>query len=587
MEESWTILRCGGGHAAVVYDCIAGDNKVVPERVIIWDDGQSIHTIFNPKLGFQHCRSSDSILELTSVANNPNRIHLSFYICVGDPETRKKLSNEITNIFSNICTIEFPNAIHRTSFISPSSKLGTGNYIGPFAVIHANASVASFCIINTHSVVEHDCVLDDFVNMNPHSVICGNVHINTLSTIGANATIREKLSITSNVMIGMNSTVTKTITESGTWFNNASAQMKTTMPISSIHNDEEVHQIQNTAAVVMADIRWCRKKPFSLERFSQYLDPSIRSGHLTNNGPLQSVLAEKVKKYCNSVKDVVLAASGTAALHALLAAYSLKFEKSLRWATQSFTFPVAFQGPASDSVVLDMDLIHFGPRFEQLDLLKDTFDGVIITNLFGLQCNIQKYQKWCKLHNKLLVFDNAATPIGFISETNECIHDIGDGAIISLHETKPMGRGEGGAIFVCNNMKSHVIRAMNFGFDIIANIRVGHRLCSNWRMSDFAAAAICDHIDNMISEQYIDKHNQLIKCISNKIQYTELKFNINFSFPTLAPCLFIELPSYTMNKVDDICTYLKELQPQVEAKRYYIPLVSRVEVPNAWLLFDR
>ena len=43
---------------------------------------------------------------------------------------------------------------------------------------------------------------------------------------------------------------------------------------------------------------------------------------------------------------------------------------------------------------------------------------------------------------------------------------IGDGSIISLHETKPIGRGEGGAVFVSSDMAPFVHKALNFGYDI-------------------------------------------------------------------------------------------------------------------------
>ena len=43
---------------------------------------------------------------------------------------------------------------------------------------------------------------------------------------------------------------------------------------------------------------------------------------------------------------------------------------------------------------------------------------------------------------------------------------IGDGSIISLHETKPLGRGEGGAVFVSAEMVPFVHKALNFGYDI-------------------------------------------------------------------------------------------------------------------------
>jgi dTDP-4-amino-4,6-dideoxygalactose transaminase len=77
------------------------------------------------------------------------------------------------------------------------------------------------------------------------------------------------------------------------------------------------------AASRRARIRWCPTKPFSTDKFTSYLQTSLEARQLTNGGPLQAVLAARVQTLTGCQNRVIPAASGTAALHALCAGWSL------------------------------------------------------------------------------------------------------------------------------------------------------------------------------------------------------------------------------------------------------------------------
>ena len=79
------------------------------------------------------------------------------------------------------------------------------------------------------------------------------------------------------------------------------------------------------------------------------------------------------------------------------------------------------------------------------------------------------------------------------------VHDVGAVAFISFHETKPNGRG--GVISIGADVAPFVHKAMNFGFNISNQLLIPSRFSSNWRMSDFAAAVTCHHIDTFKSEK--------------------------------------------------------------------------------------
>ena len=327
-------------------------------------------------------------------------------------------------------------------------------------------------------------------------------------------------------------------------------------------------------------IRWCPRKPFRPSRFCAYLEASLATGQLTNGGPLQRVLAERVQSWTGATHAVVLTANGTAALHALVSAHALMRKRRLRWATQAYTFPVSMQGPLADSVVLDLDAKHWGPCLAGLDSVKSDIDGVIVTNVFGYLADVGVYEAWCRANGKLLVFDNAATPLGRVA--GRCIHDYGDGAIISLHETKPIGRGEGGAAFAPPTLHPYLQQAINFGFDVPAGLHVGSRLASNYRMSDIAAAAVLDHLDTVASARWDERVGALAQHAHACLRRHGLSPLLPTRQPCLPACLIARLPAHA-------CAHAVEQGMQgsgVEAKRYYRPLADKSAAPRAWHVFD-
>jgi dTDP-4-amino-4,6-dideoxygalactose transaminase len=160
------------------------------------------------------------------------------------------------------------------------------------------------------------------------------------------------------------------------------------------------------------------------------------------------------------------------------------------------------------------------------------------------------------------------------------------GSIISLHETKPIGRGEGGAVIVDSEVQQHVMCAMNFGFSAATGVRLGHRGCSNWRMSDIAAAAICDHLDTVIDDHWVQRCSNLARFAQQELQNRGLNAKLNITVPTILSCLLITVPDCACGQIDELCSRLSKRQLSIEAKHYYYPLATRAEVPVAWQWFD-
>lgn len=551
------VLRGGGRHAAVVWEQIACMYKDIQ----VWDDTTNDADL-HPLL--QHLPRFDLNNFKSDTGDGQSISSIDCFVAVGSPNVRKILVEQVKN--SSLLSIYFPTVVHKSAVIADTAQIGIGCFIGPQALVNTNARVGDFCLINTAVIVEHDCRLGDYATLNPGAVLLGSVVVESLATLGANASVRENRTVMTEAIVGMGAAVVRDINGplDGFW-GGVPAR-----PISRMTVNDEGHKI-----------RWCLKKSFSMDRYAQYLRRSLEKGHLTNDGPLQSVLHSKVKNLVRTNREVLLSSNGTSALHALVAGLELRKGRHLRWVTQAFTFPSSIQGPLSDAFVCDIDENLQGPCIRYLNERKATFDGVIVTNCFGYQTEILAYEKWCIQNDKLLIFDNAATPLGFV-EDGRCIHDIGDGAFISFHETKPFGRGEGGAIFTGTDIAPFVHQAMNFGYDIPNQVRIPNRYSSNWRMSDFAAAAICDHIDNIVSGKWEGKLNTLTRFAAEELGKRGYDMALTLRYPTILSCLFVDLGD---QPGEATCRQLNS--HGTEAKHYYCPLVDRTAAPRAWELYDR
>ena len=174
------IIRCGGSHAGVVFETIAEkyQDLLLAKNVYVWDDSGETHSKILCNLSV--IKSSQQMLALCKGEVS----HI--YVCNGNPAFREKFVNEIT-ILLRYEKYEFPNAIHKLAFISPSALIGQGNYIGPNSIVNTNSIVGNFCIINSSVTVDHDCLLGDYATLNPGVVLCGNVQIHKGAVVGANA----------------------------------------------------------------------------------------------------------------------------------------------------------------------------------------------------------------------------------------------------------------------------------------------------------------------------------------------------------------------------------------------------------------
>jgi len=178
-------LYGASGHARVIMDSLREAGEVVEALV---DDNQELHEV-------------DGVPVLhDSTGLSP------FIVSIGVNATRKKVVKKLIAQGA-----VFGTAVHPSSIISPTAKVGEGSVVMSGALINAAVSIGKHCIINTGASIDHECLIGNFVHISPHATLCGNVTVGEGTWIGAGSTIIQGVKIGRWCLIGAGSVVTKDI----------------------------------------------------------------------------------------------------------------------------------------------------------------------------------------------------------------------------------------------------------------------------------------------------------------------------------------------------------------------------------------
>lgn len=317
-------------------------------------------------------------------------------------------------------------------------------------------------------------------------------------------------------------------------------------------------------------VNWIPNKKIDTDLVNKLFEKSLESNHFTNNGPnvklLETFIKDKFK--VDDDKTVIVVTNGAVALHSITAGIQYTEKKSIQWATQSFTFPPSAQSNLSNVKIIDIDK----DGGIDLELIDNSINGIIVTNIFGNIVDIDKYTEWANLNNKFLIFDNAATAYTFYKGKNSL--NYGNGCIISFHHTKPFGFGEGGAIIVDKKYENAIRCLNNFGIGLTTNnywVKEGN----NNKMSDVSAVYILQFLMNNF-DIIVNHHNDMYSYFKEKIikiteeESSEIKYKL---FPSFH-CNDIIVPSclcLLFDKYDDNVR-LKLLENNIYCRKYYYPL---------------
>ena len=234
----------------------------------------------------------------------------------------------------------------------------------------------------------------------------------------------------------------------------------------------------------------------SRELFLKYVDDIFENRWLSNNGPTERKLEQRVAEY-HGVKHCVAMCNGTVALEIAIRALRLEGEVIV----PSYTFIAtahALHWQRLTPVFADIDsATHNLDPTAVRRMITPRTTGIIGVHLWGRAAPIDELQAIAEEHGLKLMFD-AAHAFG-CSYKGKMIGSFGACEVLSFHATKFFNTFEGGAVITNDDELAETMRLMrNFGF--VALDKVVHS-GTNGKMNEVAAAmglVNMQSIDDMI-----------------------------------------------------------------------------------------
>lgn len=249
--------------------------------------------------------------------------------------------------------------------------------------------------------------------------------------------------------------------------------------------------------------------------FDKYVDLIYTSGWLTNFGPLEQQLMERLKEFLK-VDNLLLTSNGTLALQALYKAFDLSGEVI----TTPFSFVATTSSLVWEKLLpqfadIDKDSFNIDPTLIS-QLIKPQTSAILPVHVFGRSCDVWSIENIAQKHNLKVIYD-AAHAFNIYTTENKNILNYGDASILSFHATKLFHTIEGGAIVTRDaELIKECRKLINFGITGYDQI---NGMGTNCKMNEFSAAmglAVLDNIDYILSERQ-RVHDTYNRCLNPEL----------------------------------------------------------------------
>lgn len=322
----------------------------------------------------------------------------------------------------------------------------------------------------------------------------------------------------------------------------------------SVYKYEDCGVILKKPPGSIPEFSWALHKGTSVNT-SQYLIESYKKQQFSNFGPLVLQLESRVMN-CTGAQNihVISCCNATVGLDMLVKSYN-----KTRIAVQSFTFVSDYMNSLSSAYIVP--LRQDGKCGPDINLIPKDTELLVVTNCFNYmhKSTIKEYVDFCKSRGIIILFD-------FATQTDlKDMDEIGDGAIISLHDTKPLGRGEGGLIITPARIGDRVRSLIALGKNMTEHTEI--QLGTNGKMSEIQAAYILDWWDvwfKYVQVDFVKRFNELYSIVLEK--------GLQFMFP--AEKLEHQLPNVITirGKIPK-----EENSLRIPFRQYYKPLCDNDE----------
>ncbi len=196
-----------------------------------------------------------------------------------------------------------------------------------------------------------------------------------------------------------------------------------------------------------------------LEEYIELLKGVWQRGILTHNGPLVQQLEREISQKLG-VADLVVVANGTLAIQMAIKALEIKGEII----TTPFTWVAtlsAIQWEGCTPVFCDInpETLNMDPEAIENKITEKTV-AIMPVHVFGNPCDVEAIERIAKKNNLKVIYD-AAHAVGSTYK-NKSLLEFGDISATSLHATKLLNTGEGGACITTNNDLFEKLKRIRF-----------------------------------------------------------------------------------------------------------------------------
>lgn len=167
-------------------------------------------------------KSNVSVITPEDFINLENKNIYQYAVGIGlDLSERKHIIDIIDNLQLDVVSYIDP-----TVQINKSAKIGRGVLIFFFSTIMQHVKIGDHCIIEAYCLISHNCSVGSNCIIHAGSMIAGATSIGSNCIFNFKSAALNRLKICNDVTVGAISTITKDITESGTYVGSPAKKIK-------------------------------------------------------------------------------------------------------------------------------------------------------------------------------------------------------------------------------------------------------------------------------------------------------------------------------------------------------------------------
>ena len=209
------VLIGAGGHGRVVLDILRAGGIHNPVGFLDAD----------PQLTGQEVGGLPVLGQLNMLPKLKSQKVKAAIISIGDNHPRWQYFRKISGQ-----GFELVNAIHPSSFVSETARLGRNVVVAAGAVISTDAHISDAVIVNTSAVVDHECQIGVAAHICPSATLAGRVSVGEQAFIGLGANIIQCLKIDSYCIVGAGAVVIEDVPMGATVVGVPAKVIKTAKP---------------------------------------------------------------------------------------------------------------------------------------------------------------------------------------------------------------------------------------------------------------------------------------------------------------------------------------------------------------------